>query len=156
MVNGITSGGQAGQAITGFGKGNCNPCTGCGDCGKPKTQTSQALLNPTIKGPKKPEEMFRQLSLDAGGDGTKVTKDQLQTLADKLAKDGKDTTMIKDLITNFDKISNGNTSITSNDIKSAIQNGVLKPPSKPNGRNDFQDPSTVTKNQLEPPIDLRV
>ena len=153
MVNGI--GGNAQSQIS-FSKGNCNPCTGCGDCGKPKTQTGQTLLNPTVKGPKKPEDLFRQLSLDAGGDGTKVTKEQLQTLVDKLAKDGKDTNMIKDLITNFDKISNGNTSITSDNIKSALQNGILKPPAKPDARNNFQDPSTITKNQLEPPIDLRV
>lgn len=155
MVNSI--GGGASSISFGGSKGNCNPCTGCGDCGKPKTSSSSqpsGILN--VNGPKSPEEMFRQMSLDVGGDGTKVTKDQLQALSDKLVKEGKNNKMITDLISNFDKISNGNDSITSADIKTAIQNGVLKPPARPDNRNDFQDPGTVTKDQLQPPIDLRV
>ncbi|MEI8377970.1 MAG: hypothetical protein WCF95_05470 [bacterium] len=160
MVNGIS--GASGQAIGGVAKGNCSPCTGCGDCGNPKITTLAQMLKDT-NAMKKPEELFKQLSLQAGGDGTAVTKDQLQTLLDKLTKDGKDPKMIQDLIANFDKIANGKDSITAADVKAAVQNGILKPPHrngevKPDGDDNkgFQDPSTITKEQLEPPIDLRV
>jgi len=111
---------------------------------------------------KSPEEMFKQMSLEAGGDGTKITKEQLESLIEKKSSEGKDLGPLKDLLENFDTISNGNNSITAKDIDTAIQNGTLKPPKGPNGqppadsRSDFQNPSTITKNQLEPPIDIRV
>ena len=157
MVNGISGSGQTSANSI---KGNCNPCTGCGDCGNPKIQTlSQILKNSNAM--KKPEELFKQMSLEAGGDGTKVNKEQLQTLEAKLAKEGKNTDMIKDLIANFDKIANGKDSITADDLKTAMENGILKPPhkkdnAKSHNTNEIQNPSTVTKEQLESPIDIRV
>jgi len=159
-INSISAGSQA---ILSNVKGNCNPCTGCGDCGNPKITTLASMLKNASK-VKDPEELFKKMSLEAGGDGTKINKEQLQTLEAKLAKEGHNTGMIKDLIANFDKIANGKDSITSDDVKTAIQNGTLKPPHKKDAKddtkapniNDYQDPSTITKEQLNPPIDIRV
>ena len=80
---------------------------------------------------KSPEEMFKQLSTDAGGDGTSITKDQLQSYVDKLKEEGKDTKPLDDMLSNFDKISNGSDKITSSDVDTAMKNGTLKAPEKP-------------------------
>ncbi|MEI7474314.1 MAG: EF-hand domain-containing protein [bacterium] len=110
----------------------------------------------------KPEDMFKQMSLDAGGDGKTISKDQLENLAKKIKDSGKgESKEIDGLISNFDKISNGNDKITSKDIEKAVKNGTLKPPKPPEGfsgmgRMDFQDPSTITKSQLEFPIDISI
>ena len=162
-INSISGGAQA---ISSNVKGNCNPCTGCGDCGNPKITTLASMLKNASRANevKNPEELFKKMSLEAGGDGTKITKEQLQTLEEKLAKEGHNPKMIQDLIANFDKISNGKDSITSDDVKKAIENGTLKPPHKKDDKddtkapniNDYQDPSTITKEQLNPPIDIRV
>ena len=81
----------------------------------------------------KPGDMFKQMSLDAGGDGSSITKQQLEDLSKKAQADGKDTKMLDDLAKNFDKISNGkdsdgNSVIKADDIEKAMKNGTLKPP----------------------------
>lgn len=123
------------------------------------SENTQSVNFQSLQKPPKPEEMFQKMSLDAGGDGNSISKEQLQSLISKLSKDGKDAKPLQDMLSNFDKISSDGKSITADDMKTAMQKGVLTPPEKPNnagGRYDFQDPSTITKDQLEPPIDLKV
>ena len=67
-------------------------------------------------------DMFKSLSLELGGDGTKITKDQLNTYI-KNAESGStkvsDDTLsaLKNLQTNWDTISGGEDSITADDMK---------------------------------------
>ena len=85
---------------------------------------------------KKNEEMFAKVSKEAGGDGTTVTKDQLQELIDKKQKAGEQTGFLEDMLSKFDKISTsknseGTATITSSDLDTAMKNGTMKKPSGP-------------------------
>jgi hypothetical protein len=103
---------------------------------------------------KNPEDMFTQLSKDAGSDVNSITKEQLQSFANKLKSEGKDTKPLDDMLSKFEKISNGNDSITSSDVDAAIKNGTLKTPDKPvsdqNQNISSVDNSNIpTKQQLK-------
>jgi len=112
-----------------------------------QSSTSTAMLQGMSR--KSPEEMFKQLSTDAGGDGTSITKDQLQTYIDKLKSEGKDAKPLDDILSNFDTISNGSDSITSSDIDTAMKNGTLKPPEKPDSEsNTSTTNSTATSSSV--------
>lgn len=77
-----------------------------------------------IKGKKKltPDEMFKKLSLEMGGDGKTITKKQLNDYI-KSASSGKikigepKLTALKMMQKNWDTISNGKDSITLDDLK---------------------------------------
>lgn len=112
------------------------------------------------------EDMFAKLSEELGGDGKTITKDQLTDYINKLesddsSKDKGKLGFLKQLEQNFDKISNGNDSITATDLKNGMD--LLKPPER-NGegtashkiKSQWQDPSEITSSQLEYPIDIRV
>lgn len=123
------------------------------------SENTQTANFQSIQKPPKPEEMFKKMSTEAGGDGNSITKEQLQSLISKMTEEGKDTKPIQDMLSNFDKISNDGKTITASDMKTAMEKGVMTPPSKPDnagGRYDFQNPNTITKEQLTPPIDIKV
>jgi hypothetical protein len=128
------------------------------------TSTTSTTAATKHRQPPSAADMLSHISQEAGGDGKTITKDQLQSLIDKAKKDGKDPKMLEDLMSNFDKISSDGKSITASDLEKAMKNGTLQPPGKPpegkegaaNSRNDYQDPTTVTDDQLESPIDIRV
>ena len=121
-----------------------------------KNGTLQPPGGKKVDGAPSPEDMFKQLSTDAGGDGTTISKDQLQSLIDKKSEDGEDTSALEDMLDNFDEISSDGSSITASDLDTAMKNGVLKKPDEDGNRFNFQDPSTITSSQLESPIDISV
>lgn len=89
---------------------------------------------------------FSALVQAIGGVGNKVTKTQLIGYLQKLSsEEGTDTvtaqemSFIKNLIARFDTLSGGSSYITSLD-----------------GTKEFQDYTTVTKDQVTSPVDLRV
>ncbi len=45
MVNGISFNNAANQGIAGANKVGCNPCTGCGACGKLKMNSNNQTLD---------------------------------------------------------------------------------------------------------------
>jgi|GEM_PF-4133792 len=95
---------------------------------------------------KSPEDMFKQLSKDAGGDGTSITKDQLQAYVTKLKEEGKDAKPLDDILSNFDEISNGSDSITASDIDTAMKNGTLKAPEKPDAKGSSESTTSSTSS----------
>lgn len=89
---------------------------------------------------------FDTLAAAVGASGNKVTKDQLmsylESLTTDIASNSSDYTQIsfiKNLIAKFDTLSDGGKYITSLD-----------------GVNEPQDYETVTKEQVTPPIDIRI
>lgn len=89
---------------------------------------------------------FDTLAAAVGASGNKVTKDQLmsylESLTSNIASNSSDYTQIsfiKNLIAKFDTLSDGGKYITSLD-----------------GVNEPQDYETVTKEQVTPPIDIRI
>jgi len=127
-----------------------------------QSQTQQAGRKPPSA-----EDMFSKLSADVGGDGTTVSKDQLDELISKLessdssSEDQKKLGFLKQLQSSWDTISGGEDSITVDDISSNME--ALKPPQggpPPQGMSgskmNWQDPSSITADQLESPIDIRV
>lgn len=110
--------------------------------------TQSSITTTMIQGMtrKNPEDMFKQLSTDAGGDGTSITKDQLQTYVDKLKEEGKDTKPLDDILSNFDKISGGNDKIISSDIDTAMKNGTLKAPEKPSAKGNGSTTSSTNSS----------
>lgn len=112
-----------------------------------------------MQGPPPPEQMFQKMSLDAGGDGSSVTKDQLQTLVDNASAQGMDTTEFEALISKFDEISGGDSSITFKDLNSAIENGTLDKPKGPPPRGqggegpDYSRPFAIN---TDAPVDYSV
>ncbi|MDD3419110.1 MAG: hypothetical protein PHE78_00760 [Candidatus Gastranaerophilales bacterium] len=129
------------------------------------SSTSAMSAYTQVQKPPSAEDMFGKLSTEAGGDGTSITKDQLQSLIDKFSSEGKPTEGLEDLLAKFDEVSSDGESITVDDFKKGIESGTLQAPPKggrppegtqTNSRYDFQDPSTITADQLQPPIDLKV
>lgn len=130
--------------------------------------SQQSYVAQAQQSPSKPpssEDMFKKLSQDVGGDGKNITKDQLESYIKELessynsSKDKGEWGFLKQLDSNWDKISGGNDSITADNLKSNMD--LLRPPKGQGGppqgeRHDWQDPSTISSDQLEPPIDIRV
>ncbi len=89
---------------------------------------------------------FKSLAASVGSNDDRVTKSQLFSLLQNLSAKGagnqefkEEITFVKNLLAKFDTISEGLGYITSF-----------------NGVNDIQDYRTVTKEQVTPPIDLRI
>ena len=115
------------------------------------------------------EDMFKKLSQDLGLDSetTSITKDQLEEYIEKLqsgasTEDKGKLGFLKQLAENFDKITGEDGEVSATDLTNNIE--MLKPPEKPemssgismNFNTEWMDPSDITKEQLEPPIDLLV
>ncbi len=106
-------------------------------------------LNPSLSYDGKTSSIttsFQSLAAAIGSSNERVTKEQLIALLQSLASNGtkdsdavKEITFVKNLIAKFDVISDGEDYITSF-----------------NGINEPQDPSTVTKEQVTFPIDIKV
>lgn len=106
------------------------------------------------------EEMFSKLSLDAGGDGTSITKDQLQSFINTAKEKGMDTTDFESLLSKFDEVSGGSNSITFESLDAAVQNGTLEKPRGPKppqgqgqGGPDYSRPFAIN---TDAPIDFSV
>ena len=87
---------------------------------------------------------FDSLVAAVGASGNKLTKDQIISYLQKLTSDkshnnAKEIAFLKNLVAKFDTLSNGNHYISSF-----------------YGMNDAQDYSTITKEQVTSPIDIRV
>lgn len=89
---------------------------------------------------------FSELASIVGASGNKITKAQLISYFESLTSSTSNTqvspaeaTLIKNLIAKFEDVSNGSDYITS------LQ-----------GANDAQDYKTITKDQVTPPVDVRV
>ena len=117
-------------------------------------------------------QMFNNLAEDVGatsGSGsssaTGITEDQLKNYLQQLESsstgDSRKSGFVQNLINNFDEISSdGGNTITATDLQNALQNGILAPSGTAGtgttGSWNVQDPSTVSKDQLTPPIDISV
>lgn len=87
---------------------------------------------------------FSSLVTAVGATGNRVTKTELiaylqSLMADKAGDNSKEIAFLKNLIAQFDTLSNGTSYISSLD-----------------GTKEAQDYSTVTKDQVTPPIDIRI
>jgi|GEM_PF-4198228 len=109
------------------------------------------------KGAGKPpsaSEVFSDLSSKVGADSTGITKDQLETYLEKLQANGQgdseESKHISDLIEDFDSASGGTDKITADSLQTLFES------KKSSMSTDIQDPSTITSDQLQPPIDIRV
>ena len=108
---------------------------------------------------KSPADMFSDLSTKVGADDSGITKDELESYLEKLKENGqsdsKEAELISKLIENFDNVSAGTDSITSESLQSSFQS-LFSNQNDVNSRYNWQDPSTITSDQLESPIDIRV
>jgi len=104
------------------------------------------------KGANGPDNTKSTSSSSSSSNSSELTKDQLQNYLNELkAMDAADSDIaakIQKAITNYGQSSSSNT-LTEADIQKAIQ--TLK-----SEASEPQDPSTITADQLEPPIDIRV
>lgn len=116
------------------------------------------------------EDMFARLSQDLGlsSDTKTITKDQLTEYINQL--ESSDSTedkgklgFLKQLAESFDQIAGDDGEVSAVDLTNNIE--MLKPPEKPSGvdrssslgfSKEWQDPSEITKDQLEPPINLLI
>lgn len=106
--------------------------------------------------PKDPADMFSDLSKKVGADDSGITEDDLQSYLQKLQEEGKgdskEAELISNLIEDFDNASGGTDTITSNSLQKAFQSKMQE-----RGlMNEPQDPSTITSDQLQSPIDIWV
>lgn len=156
---------------------------------------SMSQLQQTAKKPPSAEDMFSRLTEDVGGDGSTITKDQLDSYIESLgSSDSEDKGklgFLKQLQSNWDEISGGEDSISVDDLENGMD--LLKPPqggpppmgamgsasgvssisdlnstllesllsnnsdsSSSYSLYNWQDPSTVTKEQLQSPINLLI
>jgi hypothetical protein len=102
--------------------------------------------------PPDPSKMFEDLSTKVGASSSGITEEDLQTYLEKLqanSGDSKEIEMISKLIEDFDTLSGDSETITASSMQSGMQTMF-------NSRMQWQDPSTITSDQLQPPIDLRV
>lgn len=109
--------------------------------------------------PPSAEDLFSRISQDVGGDGQKITKEQLTSAIKKMEEDGGDAKkleMLKKLAENFNNIAGDDGELTVDELKKDME--AHKPPKQGSSSTeaDWQDPSTITKDQLEPPIDIKV
>ena len=63
------------------------------------------------------DDMFRSVSMQVGGDGKSITKDELDTYIKNAGSDVADLSQLKVMQTNWDTISGDEDSITSSDMK---------------------------------------
>jgi len=106
--------------------------------------------------------MFKNISNQVGAGSNGITQADLQSYASKLQSDGqgdsKQAKMIDNMLSNFSKLSDGGSTITA----SSMQQGMVSLSSSQNTTatqgtgTEPQDPSTVTAEQLQSPIDIAV
>lgn len=98
-------------------------------------------------------DIFSSLSSKVGADENGITKDQLESYLEELkssdSSDSKEIDLVSKLIEDFDNASGGTDYITADSLQAAFE-------SASNSRQDWQDPSTVTSDQLQSPIDIKV
>lgn len=106
-----------------------------------------------------PKDIFRNLSLDVGGDGKSITKDQLDKYVDK-AEDGKinipdkELSALQKLQDNWSKVADGGDKITYANVSASGFTDTLKSmaPDKQSKTkdlsNDFEDSKTKINNML--------
>jgi len=97
-------------------------------------------------------KMFSKLSSNIGSDDDSISIDELEEYLEKIKNNGsetKETKLVSKLIEDFDSISEGTGSITADNIQNLFFN-------QSNPRYQWQDPSTITSDQLQPPIDIKV
>lgn len=102
--------------------------------------------------PPDPSKMFEDLSSKVGADSNGITLDNLQSYLEKLQSsngDSKEIEMVSKLIEDFDSLAGDSGTITASSMQSGMQAMF-------NSRMQWQDPSTITSDQLQSPIDLRV
>lgn len=106
-----------------------------------------------------PKDIFRSLSLDVGGDGKTITKDQLDKYIDK-AEDGKinlpdkELSALQKIQDNWSKVADGGDKITYANVSASGYTDTLKsmaPDSESKTKDlssDFQDSKTKINNML--------
>ena len=105
--------------------------------------------------PPDPSQMFNDLSKKVGAGDDGITKDDLESYLKKLQKNGgdnKETELVSKLLKDFDNISGGTDTITADSLQKTFQSRMQH---SGFGR-EPQDPSTITSDQLQPPIDITV
>jgi len=122
-------------------------------------------------------QMFNNLAQEVGAtsgsassSATGITETQLTNYLAQLQSssastgtgDSRQTNFIQNLVNNFDQISSDGKTITASDLQSAFQNGIIGPHQSgsagtgSSNSGEWQDPRTVTPDQLQPPIDISV
>jgi len=95
--------------------------------------TTSASKSAAPSGPLSASEMFDKLTKDLGGDGTTITKDQLDSYISKVESDTTGTYdkgslgFLNQLSDNWDSISGGDDSITASELQAGMS--YLQPPS---------------------------
>ena len=127
---------------------------------------------------KSPQSMFDNLNKAVGGDGTGITQDQLKAAADKAQSDGntKESKMLNKILSDFNKLSGGADKITVNSLQQALpvqqaqSSSQTAQTTKTSGKagcdpcsgcgrcnnGSQQTPDSVTKAQLQTPINLNI
>jgi len=126
-------------------------------------KTGMDYLKPPSKGretgaPPSASNVFSDLLKNISSDDEEITKSELEDYLKKLQDNGNDNSkeaqLVSKMINNFDSISGGTDSITSSSFQSSFSSLFSQ------GSNDtkynWQDPSTITSEQLQFPIDIRV
>jgi hypothetical protein len=96
-------------------------------------------------------KMFDELSSKIGSDDDSISIDELEEYLEKIKNNGSETNetkLVSKLIEDFDSISEGTGAITADNIQNLFNQS--------NPRYQWQDPSTITSDQLQPPIDIKV
>jgi len=123
-------------------------------------KTGMESLRP--KGGKPPqmdsEEMFSDLLKKVGADDNGITKDDLQNYLKKLQyngdNDSKEADLINKMLKDFNSISGGTDNITASSMQKAFEGNQNS--TSTFASQEWQDPSTITYDQLQPPIDIKV
>lgn len=122
----------------------------------------------SLKPKGKPEgpggDMFSDLSDKVGADDSGITKDDLESYLEELKSTGsasdQEIEMISDLIENFDEVSDGTDVISADSLSTYVENKMKNDSSNASIQTvvdlEPQDPSTVTSEQLQSPIDIRI
>lgn len=122
---------------------------------------------------KRMEDMFSDLSKSVGGDGTSISKDELQKAIQDAQSQGdtKKATMLSKMLDNFDQLSGGNDTITADSLKNAMKTmrkGFSKATQDTTTKGNCipcincgscgktQDIKSITSDQLKSSIDIKV
>ena len=93
------------------------------------------------------KDPLTDLSSKVGASSEGITKDDLESYLSKLDSDSDEYKLINNLIDDFDSVSDDSGYITSSSMKSYFQSTSSA---------TWQDPSTITSDQLKSPIDISV
>jgi len=127
-------------------------------------KTGMDYLKPPSKGeggggaPPSASNVFSDLLKNIDSDDDEISKSELEEYLEKLQENGDDNSkeakLVSNMINNFDSISGGADSITASAFQSSFNS--LFSQGTTNSRYNWQDPSTITSDQLQSPIDIRV